>query len=88
MPAKKKKPLAPPRKSPAKATAKSTVGGSRRGTAAARGSDPAATKMAVANDLAAAFPFNAAKAAEHGEAALDPPEGQHEEPSDPGATGR
>jgi catalase len=87
MPAKPKKPVPPPKKSPAKSTAKSTVAGSRRGTAAARGMDPAATKMAAANELVAAFPFNAAKAAEHGEAALNPPEGQHETPSDPSVGG-
>ena len=83
----KKKPAAPPKKSPAKASAKATVSGSRSGTAAARDQDAAARKMADTQDLAAAFPHNAAKPAEHGEMALDPPEGQHEKPADPATTG-
>jgi catalase len=87
MPAKPKKPIPAPKKSPAKAAAKSTVGGSRRGSGAARGSDPAATRAAATNDLAAAFPFNAAKEAEHGELALNPPAGQQAEPSDLSVTG-
>ncbi|HUP97379.1 MAG TPA: catalase [Usitatibacter sp.] len=83
----KKKPAAPPKKSPAKASAKTTVSGSRRGTAAARDLDPAARKMADTQDLVASFPHNAAKPAEHGEAALTPPEGQHEKPANPATTG-
>ncbi len=82
MPAKPKKPVPPAHKSPAKATAKSTVSGSRRGTGAARSEDPAALKMAATNETAAAFPFNEAKAAEHGDAAVSPPEGQHVDPPD------
>ncbi len=77
-----KKPAPPAKKSPAKATAKSTAGGSRKGTAAARSDDPAALKMAATNETAAAFPFNEAKAAEHGDAAVAPPEGAHVDPPD------
>ena len=87
MPAKPKKPVPVPKKSPAKATAKSTVGGSRRGTAVARGSDPAATKMAATNDLAAQFEFNEGKPAEHGDAARNPPQGLHADPPDLSVTG-
>ncbi len=78
----KKKP-APPEKSAAKASAKSTVSGPRTGTAAARNDDPAAAKMAATNDLAAKFPDNAQKKGEYGEAARKPREGQHAKPSDP-----
>ena len=84
---KPRKPVPAPKKSPAKATAKSTVGGSRRGTAAGRGSDPAATKMAATQDLAAKFEYNENKAGEHGEAARRPDEGHHEEPGDLSVTG-
>jgi catalase len=87
MPAKPKKPAPPPQKSPAKATAKSTVSGSRRGTAAAAPEDPAAAKMAATDAMAGAFPFNEAKAAEHGDAATSPPEGAHVDPPDASATG-
>ena len=84
MPAKSKTPA---KKAPAKAAARSTVGGSRRGTAAARGSDAAAAKMARTDDLAAAMPFNAGKAAEHGKLALRPPEGAQVAPADLSVTG-
>jgi len=82
MPAKSKKPASPPKKSAAKASAKSSVAGSRRGTAAARAEDAAAAKLAATNDMAASMPFNANKEAEHGELALEPPEGEHLPPSD------
>ena len=82
MPAKSKKPASPPKKSAAKASAKSSVSGSRRGTSAARAEDAAAAKMAATNEMAAAFPFNANKKAEHGKLALQPPEGEHVAPSD------
>jgi catalase len=78
MPSKPKKPVPPPKKTSAKASARSTVSGSRRGTSAARGEDLAAAKMAVTNDLAAAMPFNASKKAEHGALARNPPQGAHE----------
>ena len=86
MPAKPKKPVPSPKKSPAKASARSPVSGSRRGTAAAR-DDPAARKMAAANDMAAAMPFNATKAAEHGEASRKTPEGRHLPPPELAASG-
>lgn len=87
MPAKPKKPVPPPKKSPAKASAKSTVSGSRRGTAAARNDDPAALKMAGTNEMSASMPFNETKAAEYGEASRTPPEGQHVAPPDIKVTG-
>jgi catalase len=71
-----------PKKSPAKASAKSTVSGSRRGTAAARGEDAAAQKMAATHELAASIEFNATKPSEYGEASANPPEGVHASPSD------
>ncbi|MFL5396113.1 MAG: catalase HPII, partial [Myxococcales bacterium] len=86
MPAKSKKSAAPPKKSPAKASAKSSVSGSRRGTAAARAEDAAAAKMAATDEMASAMPFNANKNAEHGKLALQPPEGQHLPPPDLRAT--
>ncbi|HET7729301.1 MAG TPA: catalase [Usitatibacter sp.] len=87
MPAKPKKPVPPPKKSPAKASARSTVSGSRRGTAAAADMDAAALKMAATDEMAAAMPFNETKAAEHGEASRDTPEGRHVPPPDLKATG-
>ena len=66
MPSKPKKPAASPKKPPAKASATS----------------PAAVRMAATNETAAAFPFNEAKAAEHGDAAVSPPEGAHVDPPD------
>ena len=86
MPSKPRKPGPSPKKAPAKASARSTVAGSRRGTAAARGEDLAAAKLAATNDLSAGMPFNPNKQAEHGELALHPPEGAHL-PAEPVATG-
>jgi catalase len=74
-----KKPAPSKKKSPARASARSTVGGSRRGTAAATGDDPAAAKLAAVDALAAAMPSNAGKKAEHGALAKAPPEGAHAE---------
>ena len=68
--------------SPAKATAKSTVGGSRSGTAAAKHNDRAAAKLAATNETAAKMPFNKGKPAEHGDASRKPPEGMHVELAD------
>ena len=87
MPGKSKTPPSPAKQSPAKASAKSTAGGSRRGTSAARGSDAAARKLAATNDLAGAMPFNPNKAAEHGKLALEPPEGAHLPPPNPSVGG-
>jgi catalase len=42
---------------------------------------------ATAKSTASAFPFNQAKAAEHGDAAVSPPEGQHVDPPDVSVTG-
>ncbi|WP_242342810.1 catalase [Anaeromyxobacter terrae] len=87
MPAKTKKPALPPKKSPAKASARSTVGGSRRGASAASADDLLAAKLAAADALAAAMPFNPNKKAEHGALARNPPEGAHAAPTDATATG-
>ena len=48
--------------------------------------DAAAKKMAATDATARAMPFNAAKAAEHGRAALDPVVGQAVPPGDPSVT--
>ena len=87
MPVKPKKPAPPAKKSPAKASARSTVGGSRRGTSAARTDDAAAAKLAATEELAAAMPHNASKKAEHGALARNPPEGEHAAAADVTATG-
>ena len=87
MAASKKKPVPPAKHSAAKATAKSTVSGSRRGTAAAKATDPAAKKMAATQEMAAAFRFNETKAAEHGEAARQTPPGKQVAPPDPSVGG-
>src|SRR3954462_11168023 len=80
MATKRKRSAAPAKQSPAKASAKSSVAGSRRGTAAARGGDLNAAKLATTDEISAAMPFNPNKPAEHGELALDPPEGAHVPP--------
>ncbi|WP_242332919.1 MULTISPECIES: catalase [Anaeromyxobacter] len=87
MAAKPRKPSPPPKKSTAKASARSTVSGSRRGTSAARADDALAAKLAATDALAAAMPFNANKKAEHGALARNPPEGAHVPPGDVAATG-
>ena len=75
MPSKPKKPAPVAKKSPAKATSRSTVSGSRRGTSAAAPEDLAARKMAAVDELCRSLPFNDIKAAEYGEAARETPEG-------------
>jgi catalase len=75
------------KKGPAKASARSTVSGAKRGTAAARNADAAAKKAAAANDMAAAMPFNKHKSAEHGKASRTPVEGEHVDPPGVLATG-
>jgi len=69
-----------------KAVAKATASGPRKG-AQAPGNDPAARKMAATQDLVAAFPHNATKAGEYGEAARSTPEGQHKAPANPDVGG-
>jgi catalase len=64
----------------ARATSKSTVSGSRRGTAAAKNGDRAAAKRSATNELAGQIPFNENKAAEHGGG--EAPEGTHAGPPD------
>src|SRR5687768_15235971 len=84
---KSKRPSAKSKKGPARASTKSTVSGSRRGTDAARKDDPAARKAAAVNDMVAAMPFNKHKAAEHGDASRKPPQGQQVDPPSPSVTG-
>ncbi|MGV3593492.1 MAG: catalase [Gammaproteobacteria bacterium] len=70
----------PPR-SESRTTARSTVSGPAR-----RNADPGdlpALKLAGTEATAAAMPYNAAKAAEHGRAANNPPQGQVVEPPHP-----
>jgi catalase len=81
-----------------KSSARSTVSGPARiqspggdqsagGEASDIRADAAMKKLAGTQALAAAMPFNAAKAAEHGRAAYTPPEGQSLEPEDPSVGG-
>jgi catalase len=67
-----------------KSDARSTVAGAARG---AKGSDAAARKAAGTQDLAAAFPANAAKPGEFGDAARHPPRGQSKTAADASVTG-
>ena len=82
-----KKRVTDPKKSQAKAVSRSTVSGSRKGTAPARNEDPAARKMAATDALATAFPFNEAKASEYGEGVVEADEGAHVPPKDYTVTG-
>lgn len=80
--------MAKKRKSPAqsKGAAQSTVSGARKGPRGG-GNGPAVRKMQGADALAAAFPFNANKAGEIGDAARRPKAGATTEPSDSTVTG-
>jgi catalase len=68
-------------------SAHSSVGGPADPGGPIRNADSATTRAQATQELTAAFPFNAGKAAEYGEAAQAPPEGQVAEPSDESATG-
>jgi catalase len=68
------------------AAAKSTVSGPRRSPRGASG-DPAGRKMQDTQDLAAAFPFNANKHSEIGDASRKPKPGATAEPPNPAVTG-
>src|SRR5690349_17228030 len=74
-------------KAAAKSSAKSTVSGPARKGGAAGIPDAATAKLAGAETLAQSMPFNAAKALEHGHAAMKPPTGQSVEPPHPMVTG-
>jgi len=67
-------------------SARATMGGPAHGLPEGV-SDAATAKLAGTESLAEAFPSNAAKPAEHGEAALNPPAGQAVEPPHPMVTG-
>ena len=69
-----------------KDAAKSTVSGPRKGPAG-NGSDPAVRKAQGAQALAAAFPFNRAKAGEIGKASRTPQRGATAKPAEPLVTG-
>jgi catalase len=69
-------------KSAAGTSARSTVSGPSA-KVPAEANDAATSKMADTGNLAAAFPFNANKADEYGEAARRPKEGAHRGPRDP-----
>jgi catalase len=69
----------------AKAAAKSTVSGPPKGPRG--GNEPAVRKMEGTQALASAFPFNANKPAEIGDAARKPKAGATAEPPDPTVTG-
>jgi len=66
----------------ANTSARSTTSGPSRRRAATIG-NAAAAKMAATEELAEAFPFNAAKPTEFGKASAAPRKGQSVEPSDP-----
>src|SRR5690242_18380268 len=76
------------RKAPvrSKGPAKSTVGGPRKG-AGGLDNGPAERKMRGAQDLAAAFPFNAFKAGEFGDASRTPKAGAVADPAEPAVVG-
>ena len=69
-----------------KGAAKSTVSGARKGPRDGSG-DPLVRKMQDTQALAAAFPFNANKAGEIGEASRKPKPGATAEPPHPAVTG-
>ncbi len=73
--------------SSSKTSARSTVSGPSRPGRGAAQADALTAKHAATDELAAEFPFNANKAAEHGKAARQPPPGQAAAPSTPAATG-
>jgi catalase len=68
-------------------SARSTVSGPSRQRADTRMRDALLEKADGAEALAAAMPFNANKAAEHGDAAQKPPRGATAKPPTPAATG-
>ena len=67
----------------ARTSAKSTTSGPARPVASSHDGDPAIVKMAGTQEVASAFPFNAAKASEFGKAARSPVVGQSVEAPDP-----
>src|SRR5687767_16025938 len=70
-------------KETAKTSARSTASGPAKKAGREAISDPATLKLAGTQQLAAEFPFNAAKPSEFGEAAAKPARGQSAEPPDP-----
>jgi catalase len=83
----KKKPASRSTAAASKSSAKTTVSGPTRKSAAAGITDAATAKIAGAEMVAASMPHNAAKPAEFGDAALQPPQGQSVEPPHPMVTG-
>jgi catalase len=76
-----------PGASGATTSARSTVSGPSRGKRVGVSGDALVDKMSETEALAAAIPFNANKAAEHGKAALNPPRGVTARPPSPRVTG-
>jgi catalase len=69
-------------------SARATVSGPSRGRGAkTSGGDPLVIKLTGTDELAARMPANAAKTAEYGTRAHQPPEGQHSDPPDVRVTG-
>src|SRR4051812_3427736 len=71
----------------AKSSSRSTVSGPTRSPHAAQITDAATAKIAGTEAVAAAFPYNAAKPSEFGDASADPAMGQAVEPPHPMVTG-
>jgi hypothetical protein len=67
----------------ARSSARSTVSGPSRIVGSARASDAAEAKRLGTEAIASAFPFNAAKPSEFGDASGEPARGQALEPADP-----
>ena len=66
---------------------RSTISGPMHPVSAASAGDPLAIKFDATQKLAADMPYNVNKPLEHGEAAMEPPEGQTATPEDPSASG-
>jgi catalase len=66
---------------------RSTISGPMNPKSAASAGDPLAIKFDATQKLAADMPYNVNKPLEHGELAMEPPEGQTATPEDPSASG-
>ena len=76
-------PASDPAQTGAESTARSTVSGPAQNRRRTDIQDLATAKLAGTETLAAAFPYNAAKPSELGDAAMTPMTGQTAEPPDP-----
>ena len=66
---------------------RSTISGPMNAESVASAGDPLAIKFDATQKLAADMPYNVNKSLEHGELAMEPPEGQTATPEDPSASG-